>query len=139
MAEKVKTTNSPLSKLPGTDWQILGELKLSVGSNVNGTIETWFTKSLEGLNLHADFLGKILKSVGEAAERAMRSDVAEGTFESIYILVFAPVGHPKSQTWGFFSVERLEDTKEGTLANSHTIEIYLYMEGDTILPHEKTS
>ena len=129
MVKRVKHSDPSPNNLPATDWQFLGELKLSIGSNVDGTINAWLTKSLSPLNLHADFLGKILKSVEEAAEHAMKSEVAEATFEYLYILIFAPGGHPKGQTWGFFRVERTDTTTKTKNPNRYVIEYYLYQDG----------
>jgi len=129
MTEKVKHIALSPNNPSGTDWQILGELKLPIGSNVNGTINPWLRKSLDPLNLHDDFLRKILKSVGEAAERAMKSDVAEATFEYLHILVFVPAGHPKGQTWGFFRVERTDTVTKTKNPNRYVIEYYLYQDG----------
>jgi hypothetical protein len=82
--------------------------------------------------LHTDFLNKILNSAQTTTARVLRAD-AEIQLEHIHLLVFAPSNRAsKRQAWGFFSVERLEDTKEGAVANDHMIKIYLYVEGDDV-------
>ena len=92
-------------------------------------LHAWLKEALHPLNLHTDFLNKILNSAKMTAARVLRAD-AEPKLEHIHLLVFAPSNRAsKKQTWGFFSVERLEDIKEGGDAPDHTIEIYLYVEG----------
>jgi hypothetical protein len=82
--------------------------------------------------LHTDFLNKILNSVQTTTERVLKAD-PKNKLEHIHMLVLAPSNRAsKRQAWGFFSVERLKDTKEDAVANDHTIEIYLYMEGDDV-------
>jgi len=79
-----------------------------------------------------DLLNKILNSAQTTTARVLKAD-AEIPLEYIHLLVLAPSNRAsKRQAWGFFSVERLKDTKEGAVANEHTIEIYLYMEGDDV-------
>jgi hypothetical protein len=87
---------------------------------------------LHALNLHTDFLNKILNSAQTTTARVLRA-APEIPLEHIHLLVFAPSNRAsKRQTWGFFSVERLEDTKEGAIDNDHTIKIYVYLEGDDV-------
>jgi len=82
--------------------------------------------------LHTDFLNKILNSVQTTTERVVKAD-SKNKLEHIHLLVFAASNRAsKWQTWGFFSIERLEETIEGAVANAHTIEVYLYGDGDDI-------
>ena len=95
-------------------------------------LHAWLKEALHPLNLHAGFLNKILNSAQQTAARILRAN-GEIKLEHIHLLILAPLNRAsKKQTWGFFSVERLEDTKEGDEANDHTIEIYLYVEGDDL-------
>ena len=124
---------------PASNWLLLGDLELSVEANSNDTLDARLKEILKPLDLHTDFLNRILNSAHQTVVRLLRPD-AQTNLDHIHLLVFAPSNRtPKKQTWGFFSVERLEDTKEGTVANNHAIEIYLYKEGDVILTHEKAS
>ena len=95
----------------------------------------WLKEILKPLNLQEDFLKKISSSTQETAARLMRTDV-EPKLKHIHLLVLAPSKRTSNnQTWGFFSVERLEHKKEDDVARDHTIEIYLYVEGDEIPTH----
>lgn len=124
---------------PALNWLILGDLELSAQVNSKDTLELWLKEITKPLDLHTDFLNRILNSAHQTVVRLLRPD-AETKLDHIHLVVFAPSNHTlKKLIWGFFSVERLEDTKEGTVANNHTIEIYLYKEGDAILTHEKAS
>jgi len=98
----------------------------------DATLHVWLKEALNPLNLHTDFLNKIMNSAQQTAARILRAD-GEIKLEHIHLQVFAPSNRASNkQTWGFFSVERLEDAKEDDVAHDHTIEIYLYVEGDDI-------
>lgn len=125
----MKYNDPTFSNLRGTEWQVLGELKLPVGSSVNAAIYVWLMKSLHPLNLHADFLSKILKSIEEAAERAMKRAGVEAKFDSLNIFIFAPGDHPKGQAWGFFRVERMDTVSKTEDPNKYVIEYYLFQDG----------
>ena len=124
---------------PASNWQILGDLELSAQVNSKEILELWLKEILKPLDLHTDFLNRILNSAHQTVVRLLRPD-AETKLDHIHLFVFAPSNHTlKKLIWGFFSVERVKDTEEGTIANNHTIEIYLYKEGDAILTPEKAS
>jgi len=90
----------------------------------------WLKETLNSLNLHEDFLNRLLDSAQKTAVRVLQAN-AKVKLEHIHMLVFAPINRAsQQQAWGFFSVERLEDTQAGNVGNEHTIEIYLYMEWD---------
>jgi hypothetical protein len=87
---------------------------------------------LDPLELHENFVHRILSSAQQTAARILRVN-AEIKLQHINVLVLVPSKRTlQKQTWGFFSVEKLEGTKDGGVANKRTIEIYLYMEGDEI-------
>ena len=95
-------------------------------------MHAWLKEALHALNLHTDLLNKILNSAQTTTARVLRAD-GEIQLKHIHLLVMAPSNRAsKRQTWGFFSVERLEDTIEGAVANAHTIELYLYGDRDDI-------
>ena len=90
----------------------------------------WLKETLNSLNLREDFLHRILDSTKKTVVRVLQADV-KVKLEHVHLLVLAPSNRTsQQQTWGFFSVERLKDTEEGIVANEHTLEIYLYVEGD---------
>jgi len=92
----------------------------------------WLKDTLNSLHLHEDFLNRILDSAQKTAVRVLLAN-AKVKLEHIHLLVFAPSNRTsQQQAWGFFSVERLEDKQAGNVGNEHTIEIYLYMEGDDL-------
>jgi hypothetical protein len=124
---------------PASNWQMLGDLELSPQVNSKDTLELWLKEITKPLDLHTDFLNRMLNPTHQTIVRLLRPD-AETKLDHIHLVVFAPSNRTlKKLIWGFFSVERLKDTKEDTVANNHTIEIYLYKEGDAILTPEKAS
>jgi hypothetical protein len=87
---------------------------------------------LDSVALQEDFGNRILNSVQETTTRILQAD-AKTKLELIHLRVFVPSKRPSQRhTWGFFSVEKLEDAKDGAVNNERTIEIYLYLEGNRI-------
>ena len=115
--------------IPHTDWQMLGELKLPVGSSSEDAIYDWLLNVLNPLALQAHFLSQILQSARDAAGRAMRSEQAP-ELRHLHFLVHAPKYQASDgQTWGFFQIEKLGESTESGNSHDHTIEFYLYREG----------
>lgn len=103
---------------------------MSVGAFANDTFTVWLKETLNSLHLHEDFLNRLLDSAQKTVTRVLQAN-AKVKLEHVHLLVFAPPNRAsQQQAWSFFSVERLEDTKEGNGANEHTLEMYLYVEGD---------
>jgi hypothetical protein len=127
----VNTTDS-LSPPSIPYWQLLGELELRAGEFVDGMPGRWLNEILKPLDLNVDFQNHILNATQQIIARVLRPD-AETKLEHVHTLVFAPSKRtPKNHTWGFFSIEKLEDIKDGAVTSDHTIEIYLYVEGSAI-------
>jgi hypothetical protein len=122
----VDNTNPSHNEISGTDWQVLGELELPIGSD--DAIESWLVETLSPLTLHTDFLNKVLKSAQEVAARAMQAD-ALMQFKHVHLLVFAPPDYASNRhNWGFFRIEKVENASHQDDPN-HVIEFYLYLEG----------
>lgn len=117
------TSNTSLP--PG--WQILGELDLHLGRYEDSGLHDWLTKIAGPLDLHLDFLGKVLASARDAITRA--GHAGSGTEPArLRFRVLAPARpEPKGSSWGFFRLEKLNGAASPDPA-MHTIEIYLYLE-----------
>lgn len=115
---------------PSADWQTLGELELPVDTNIVDAINTSLAEILTPLNLSTDFINKILESAQDSAARVKQSNAAI-TFGHIHISIFAP-NKPiqNGKTWGFFQTERIRNHSESADSNEHTINFYLYTEGE---------
>jgi hypothetical protein len=113
-----------------TGWQILGELELPAGASVEEALYTWLTQILHPLNLQAELLNKIIVSAQDAVARAVHAEILL-KFEHIHLTVFIPSEREeKEQAWGFFRLEKIEDTKEKLTGGDHAIEFYLYGDGN---------
>lgn len=109
---------------------MLGESEVRVGAEADGTVNAWMVEILSPLNLHGDFLNKILKSAQEAVARAMHADAGGSDFEHLHLFVFAPAENTSNgKTWGFFRIEKIGIPTADTRAVDHSIEFYLYLEG----------
>ena len=117
-------------KPSGSDWQVLGELELPIGSASAGVINAWLREKLSPLKLQVGFMNRILKSAQDAA-RHFESKAAGSEIGHLHILVFAPI-NPKldQRTWGFFRIEKLESVMEAKNPPDHYIEFHLYFEGE---------
>ena len=115
-----------LSSLPETNWQLLGEFKLSLGTDADGLILAWLVVILEPLSLQPEFLHRILKAAQEVTARLLRSDLK---LEHIHLIILVPDTKPeRGQNWGFFRVEKVEGP-------DHAVEFYLYPEGAGLSKH----
>jgi hypothetical protein len=122
-------TDPAHNKSPRDDWKILAELELPAGSKIEDIIHARLIHILKPLNLHADFVHKILKSAQEAAARAFQVD---GTMKSdhIHLVIYTqPEPASNGRNWGFFRIEKTEGAADTDFQN-HAIEFYLYTEGE---------
>lgn len=124
MAEHSHTQNQR------SEWQFLGELELPAAeANLDETIHTWLTRLFDPLALHGDFLKRIIKSAQDAAGRVFQSESA-GKYDHIHLVIYGPRDQgSKLGTWGFFRVEKVENAAEEPSTVAHSIEFYLYREG----------
>ena len=124
--ESVDNINPSQNEISGTDWQVLGKLELPIGSGADDAIASWLIETLNPLNLHTDFLNKVVKSAQEVAAHTMQSE-AVIHFQHVHFLVVATVDQaPERQAWGFFRIGKIGDDE---LMLDHTIEFFLYQEG----------
>jgi len=111
-------------------WQILGELELSVGASVEDILYSWLTEILQPLHFQAELLKKIILSAQDAIGRAVHAEIVD-EFKHIQLVVFVPSEREeKEQAWGFFRLEKIEDSKDEQIGGDHAVEFYLYGEGD---------
>jgi hypothetical protein len=119
----------PSRKFSETDWQMLGDLEVRSDPDLEHTVQAWLNKTLEPLGLHADLLDRIFRSACEAATRALQLKDPDMRFNHVHLLAFAShSGETSRQTWGFFRLQKLEAAAESASPN-HSIELYLYLEG----------
>lgn len=113
----------------GTNWQVLGELELPIGSQFAGVIDKWMREKLSPLKLQAGITNRIVKSAQDAAARFAESKGAGAEIGQLHIRVLAPLSHKLDEkTWGFFRIEKLESVREAKNPPDHYIEFHLYFE-----------
>jgi hypothetical protein len=128
--KSVNLSNTP-HNIPYADWQILGELDLPKRTNRDDNLRAWLAETLSPLELHATLLSKILGSAEETLGDAMASEHAAET-RTMHLMVYAARQSPSNgQSWGFFWVEKMDDSVQEaeSSALSHSILLYLYLEG----------
>lgn len=127
--ENVRKNKPSPNNFPGTDWQLLDELELSVGSSMDDKIDinVWLTEILSPLKLHIDFFNRVLSSAQEAIARAVHiAPMTELTY--IHLLIFAPAERTSNrQMWGFFRIEKIGDSSVAGNPSNHSIELYIYL------------
>jgi hypothetical protein len=124
-----KNKPSP-NNFPGTDWQLLDELELSVGSSMDDKIDinVWLTEILSPLELHIDFFHRVSSSAQDAIARAMHI-VARTELAHVHLLIFATKENTsKGKSWGFFRIEKGETSTAHKNRYNNLIEFYLYVE-----------
>jgi hypothetical protein len=132
MAVPVKHVDPSHSDIPRTNWQILGQLKLGVGSNPDGTIKAWLMNVLGDFSLPGDLVNRLLASMEHATARVLSPDSIDGQFEYLELAVLALAGQAsKGHTWGFFRVERTSTDSQSESAKGHRVEYYLYLDKKT--------
>ncbi len=116
-------------KDPDSKWRLLGELELPAGMDLDAALRSWLAELFAPLGLHEDFLNRFLNSAREAAARAFRNDAGRRP-DHIHLVVHGP-RHREAVpgTWGFFHVEKMENPAEGSSPVTHSVEFYLYAEG----------
>lgn len=111
-----------------SNWELLGELKLSFKSGQHEAIHEWLSQILEPLKLHEDLIRRVETSLREAARRAMDTHAGK-TMQHIHIRIHVPlVRTSKGKTWGFFRVEKIEETSTNGQMPDHATELFLYLE-----------
>ena len=124
----MNTTNDFPSSTSRPSWQLLGKLELSAVSS-SDTIGTWLKELVIRLNLQPDFTQQLLKSAQDAALRALHAN-SNPSFEHVHLSVFMPSESTvHSNAWGFFRIEKIDGTESNNDRPDHTVEFYLYLEG----------
>lgn len=95
-------------------------------------IHSWIAEQLAPLDLATGFVNRVAQSAHDATLRYLRPN-AELASGHIHLSIHAP-GQilTKGGTWGFFHMERIQHKDSSTVAGDHTIEFYLYVEGDEV-------
>lgn len=129
MVIPVKRVDRPRRHVPRTNWQVLGQLKLTQGSNPDGTIKAWLLNVVGEFSLPGDLIRRFLASIQEATARVLSPDSIQARSEYLEIVVLAPAGQTtKGHTWGFFRVERTSTNSHSESARGHRVEYYLYLD-----------
>jgi hypothetical protein len=124
------------SPFSATNWLSLGELEVRTGSDVERIIQTWLIDILNPLELHVDLFNRVLRSASEAASRALQLNDVTMELGHIHVLAFAPHDYKsRGPTWGFFRLEKLEGNGQDQSLPHHSIELYLYIEGQPDSKH----
>jgi hypothetical protein len=129
-ADQVQSTNQTLTNMPGSDWEMLGELRLAVNDS-GELIDAWVAETLESCSVSSECLANIGKSAGEALSQVLDGDSLPDSGQ-IHLRVFA-AGQVRpdvdvEQTWGFFRIKRRTPEAPGEGGLSHFIDFYLYVE-----------
>jgi hypothetical protein len=132
-------SNFSLDNFVNSDWQVLGMLTISTRTESVGLIQAWLAETLQPLQLQGDFLDKITTSAQQAVEGASRGE-KRAAFEHFHLFVFSQ-GHSldHKSTWGFFRIEKIEQSHHPATHPDHAIEIYLYPEGHKRVTHPDQS
>jgi len=124
----MNTSSHTHTQNPG--WQTLGVLELPVNVHMEETAVKWLEEILAPLNLATKFLERFSQFTQTLVTRA-REVYAMTQLNHIHISILVPHKHSlKGKSWGFFHIERIENQAEDIQSQDHTIDIYLYVEGE---------
>lgn len=122
--------DSNLNDAPRPGWQRLAALDLPGDSDLKSTVRRWLEQVLLPLDLQADLFAKIAASAQEAVRRGRDADPLLDS-PHLHLVIFVPEGRAHQvQSRGFFRVQMADAPSEGGSTSGHTIQFYLYDEGE---------
>ena len=124
----MNTTDSSLLSVSRPGWQLLGETQLPSTATAD-TISTWLRATLDPLNLQPDFVKQLLHSAQDVCMRALHSATSMN-FQHVHLCIFATSDvNRNGNSWGFFRIEKIDNTEPNQDHPDHAVEFYLYLEG----------
>ena len=124
----MNTTSSALTTASRPGWQLLGQIELLADATTD-SVSTWLIACLASMNLPPDFVTILLDSVHEVTLRVL--DPNGGTDNKhVHLAILALKQRSEhSNSWGFFRIEKIDDTEWNKTHPDLTVEFYLYLEG----------
>ena len=117
--------NNPTSKqYSQTDWHLLGQSKLSIGSTSQTLPQSWLFRILEPLNLPTDLTNKLKLSFDETISQFSAYSRIK---VRLYISKDMKANHSSNKNWGYFKLEKVDTNTETKKNAEHIIEYYLYV------------
>lgn len=116
-------------KPPENDWLLIGQLSLPVASVSGESLDGWITRTLGPLVLPPELYSKLMASVEEALSR-LNTSSSSACVSSIKFYVSLELNSEQTSnaSWGFFKLERLENTFGEPAPVGYVLEYYLYLE-----------
>jgi hypothetical protein len=132
LADKVETTDEPITNSPGSEWVMLGELLLVPVQDAEDMVRPWVGEILAAHGLSAEYLEKIEGATEEAVGQVFEpGSMAQD--RHVHVRIFASrnvdTDPDTKQTWGFFSIRRNSPDHPDDARVIHYLELYLYIEG----------
>jgi hypothetical protein len=125
----MKRTQQTSNEFSGATWQLLGAIKLPVGSTADDRIQAWLVETLRPLDLTERIFNQVLASARLGSKRERKSVDAD-ELAYLHMSIFAPVKSlSNGQTWGFCRIEKMGESQEVNSPPHLVIEFYLYPEG----------
>lgn len=111
-----------------SNWELLGELELLLNADQNAAIHEWLSQTLEQLQLHEEIARRVETSLQEAAGRALNT-YRENKRQHIHLRIHVPLERTsKGTAWGFFRVEKAEESPLDGKLTAHATELFLFRE-----------
>lgn len=120
---------SSKKKPPGNNWLPLGQLKLSVDSTSDESIDNWLLNTVEMFDLPSDLFDRLKASIKKVVSRLNTiSDQFHASSINIYISDDVKTGLLSNNYWGFFRLEKVGSKSDEETSVEHVIDFYLYLE-----------
>jgi hypothetical protein len=126
-ASDVNLAESSKKKPPENNWLLLGQLKLSVDSISDETIDHWLSKTFKSFDLPSDLFNRLKASIKEALSRLITTpDYSHASSINIFISDDTKNDLLSNNYWGFFRLEKVDNTLDEETPVEHLIDFYLY-------------
>lgn len=123
--ERATTEKKPT----GYSWSLAGQTRLPVDSFSMEAVDRWFQKTLEPFRIPIELYGKLKTSVAAALSRLKANQEAAGVVAiRLYLSQEIVANQSLSHSWGFFKLEKSDNSADAGTFAAHVLEFYLYLE-----------
>ena len=120
---------NPAKKPTGNEWLLAGQIRLPVDSFSIDAVDGWFQKTLTPFRIPTDLYGKLKTSIAAALSRLKATQQSAGVVAiRVYLSQEIVANQPLSHSWGFFKLEKSDNTADAGTGAAHVLDLYLYLE-----------
>lgn len=121
---------APSEKKPtGNDWSLAGQIRLPVDSFSIDAVDGWFQNKLAPFRIPTELYGKLRTSVAAALTR-LKANQQPASVVAIRVYLSQEIfaNQSLSHSWGFFKLEKEDNTADAGTPAAQVLDFYLYLE-----------